>query len=139
MVKMDNEYENEKWWDDIEYDFFKSLPSNDKLLYMYDLYCGDYDDDEYNDYDDVDSAIDKDKVFNINELIMEFEDIPIILTSENKNEIHILSSNIESVRVISSKLAMNGIILEKNSEQILNSKCKVTYRIINITQPISIN
>ena len=37
----------EEYWDEIEYNFFKDLDDEDKLLYLYDLMIGDFKDEYY--------------------------------------------------------------------------------------------
>jgi len=118
------------WWDDDEIDIFSTLSNEDKISYMYDLYC-DPDGNKIMYDDKFDDEVDDDSEFLDSE-----ESIGV---TENKNEIVIFGTNKSSIDVVASRIFMNGIILKLQSIDTANSKCKVTYKIIGVVNSISVN
>ena len=90
----------EEYWDEIEYNFFKDLDDEDKLLYLYDLMIGDF----------------KDEYYGEDEIEFDFEDDDeirheVLAIFDKSGHISITGVSEELLRKVANDMVMNGLIL----------------------------
>ena len=120
------------YWDDEEYEFFKSLDDNDKLLYIYDLFIND----EF-DYSDLESEIEVTFEDDSNNVI---EDIQVVFSDDS---VKIIGNNLKLQSKVVTDLFLNGLVLTDRivdvDESSDNMRIMISYRLVGISLPISLN
>ena len=121
-----------QFWDDEEFDFFNTLSDNDKLLYIYDLFLGDFDAEykmdgrlEYGDGDfDFDSSKKEKKYVSV---------------SLNGGRLSITGPSLSIVSKISNLMMVNGMMFADTSVDFEKESVILSYRIVGKTYPMSLN
>lgn len=124
----DNDY-----WDEVEYNFFNTLDDVDKLMYMYDLMLGDFQNDYY--------GIDDDSDFEFDEFV---DDTPIrqevTALIDKSGYLSITGASVELLNKVVTTMVMDGMILsDKKLAMSDNGEISLNYRVIGTTTPISVN
>mgnify|MGYP003632977673 FL=1 len=125
----DNDY-----WDEVEYNFFNTLDDVDKLMYMYDLMLGDFQDD-YN-------GIDDDSDFEFDEFVDDDTPIRQEVTAliDKSGYLSITGASVELLNKVVTTMVMDGMILsDKKLAMSDNGEISLNYRVIGTTTPISVN
>jgi|TARA_R110000796_G_scaffold26122_5_gene72797 hypothetical protein len=125
----DNDY-----WDEVEYNFFNTLDDVDKLMYMYDLMLGDFQDDYY--------GIDDDSDFEFDEFVDDDTPIRQEVTAliDKSGYLSITGASVELLNKVVTTMVMDGMILsDKKLAMSDNGEISLNYRVIGTTTPISVN
>jgi len=120
----------DEYWDEIEYNFFKDLDDEDKLLYLYDLMIGDFSDEYYGD-----SEIEFDFEEDSDEIRQE-----VLATFNESGHISITGSSKDTLTKVAMDMVMNGLILsDKVVSETQDGGYLLQYKIIGNSTPISVN
>ena len=125
----DNDY-----WDEVEYNFFNTLDDVDKLMYMYDLMLGDFQDDYY--------GIDDDSDFEFDEFVDDDTPIRQEVTAliDKSGYLSITGASVELLNKVVTTMVMDGMILsDKKLAMSDNGEISLNYRVIGTTTAISVN
>jgi|TARA_R110000772_G_scaffold18669_5_gene52747 hypothetical protein len=125
----DNDY-----WDEVEYNFFNTLDDVDKLMYMYDLMLGDFQNDYY--------GIDDDSDFEFDEFVDDDTPIRQEVTAliDKSGYLSITGASVELLNKVVTTMVMDGMILsDKKLAMSDNGEISLNYRVIGTTTPISVN
>ena len=120
------------YWDDEEYEFFKSLDDNDKLLYIYDLFIND----EF-DYSNLESDIEVEFEDDSDSVI---KDVQVVFSDDS---IKIIGNSLTLQNKVATDLFLNGLILTDKDTIVKETKDGIriilSYKLIGISLPISLN
>jgi len=125
--------DDNNYWDNVEYNFFNTLDDADKLMYVYDLMLGDFQDD-YNGLDD-----DNDFDFE------EFDDVEPIRQEvtaivDKSGYLSITGASVELLTKVVTTMVMDGMILSDKKITFSDSgEVSLHYKIIGTVNPISVN
>ena len=125
--------DDNNYWDNVEYNFFNTLDDADKLMYVYDLMLGDFQDD-YNGLDD-----DNDFDFE------EFDDAEPIRQEvtaivDKSGYLSITGASVELLTMVVTTMVMDGMILSDKKITFSDSgEVSLHYKIIGTVNPISVN
>ena len=122
--------DDNKYWDDAEYKFFNTLDDVDKLMYLYDLMLGDFQDD-YAGLDD-DSELE----------FEEFEPFrqEVIAVVDKSGYLSITGASVELLTKVVTTMVMDGMILSDKKITFSDSgEVSLHYKIIGTVNPISVN
>jgi len=125
----DNDY-----WDEVEYNFFNTLDDVDKLMYMYDLMLGDFQNDYY--------GIDDDSDFEFDEFVDDDTPIRQEVTAliDKSGYLSITGASVELLNKVVTTMVMDGMILsDKKLAMSDNGEISLNYRVIGTTTAISVN
>jgi hypothetical protein len=100
--------------DDSDYDFFSSLPTDEKLLFVYDLIC-----DDYYGAGSTDSLISVTEEDIENELLRDIPDDSVFETYDPKLR-EAISNSISGTADVNILILNNKLILNSDSETLLN-------------------
>jgi hypothetical protein len=124
----DNDY-----WDEVEYNFFNTLDDVDKLMYMYDLMLGDFQNDYYGIDDDspwIDEIVDDDTPIR--------QEVTALI--DKSGYLSITGASVELLNKVVTTMVMDGMILsDKKLAMSDNGEISLNYRVIGTTTPISVN
>ena len=125
--------DDNNYWDEVEYNFFNTLDDVDKLMYMYDLMLGDFQDDYY--------GIDDDSDFEFDEFV---DDTPIrqevTALIDKSGYLSITGASVELLNKVVTNMVMDGMILSgKKVSMSTNGEISLNYKIIGTVTPISVN
>ena len=124
----DNDY-----WDEVEYNFFNTLDDVDKLMYMYDLMLGDFQNDYY--------GIDDDSDFEFDEFVDETpirQEVTALI--DKSGYLSITGASVELLNKVVTTMVMDGMILsDKKLAMSDNGEISLNYRVIGTTTAISVN
>ena len=126
--------DDNNYWDEVEYNFFNTLDDVDKLMYMYDLMLGDFQDD-YN-------GIDDDSDFEFDEFVDDDTPIRQEVTAaiDKSGYLSITGASVELLNKVVTTMVMDGMILsDKKLAMSDNGEISLNYRVIGTTTPISVN
>ena len=126
--------DDNNYWDKVEYNFFNTLDDVDKLMYMYDLMLGDFQDD-YN-------GIDDDSDFEFDEFVDDDTPIRQEVTAliDKSGYLSITGASVELLNKVVTTMVMDGMILsDKKLAMSDNGEISLNYRVIGTTTPISVN
>lgn len=127
-----------EYWDVSEFKFFNTLEDEDKLLYLYDLFVGDFTNEFFSlaEDDDIDFESDFDDSEDTNELHQQ-----VVARIDKPNSKLTLSGATEDILAkVATDLMMNGMILTAHtivSEE--GSPLKIEWDMIGEGNPISLN
>ena len=120
----------EEYWDEIEYNFFKDLDDEDKLLYLYDLMIGDF----------------KDEYYGEDEIEFNFEDgdeeirYEVLAIFDKAGYVSITGVSEELLRKVANDMVMNGLILsDRTLSKMEDGEYLLQYKVVGNTSPISLN
>lgn len=119
----------EEYWDEIEYNFFKDLDDEDKLLYLYDLMIGDF----------------KDEYYGEDEIEFDFEDDDeirheVLAIFDKSGHISITGVSEELLRKVANDMVMNGLILsDRTLSKMEDGEYLLQYKVVGNAPPISMN
>ena len=120
------------YWDDEEYEFFKSLDDNDKLLYIYDLFIND----EF-DYSNLESDIEVEFEDDSDSII---KDVQVVFSDDS---IKIIGNSLTLQNKVATDLFLNGLILTDKDTIVKETKDGIriilSYKLIGVSLPISLN
>lgn len=120
------------YWDDKEYEFFKSLDDNDKLLYIYDLFIND----EF-DYSNLESDIEVEFEDDSNNIV---KDVQVVFSDDS---IQIIGNSLTLQNKVATDLFLNGLILTDKDTIVKETKDGIriilSYKLIGVSLPISLN
>jgi hypothetical protein len=124
--------DDNNYWDEVEYNFFNTLDDVDKLMYIYDLMLGDFQDDYY--------GIDDDSDFEF----YEFDDNPIrhevSAIIDKSGYLSITGASVELLNKVVTTMVMNGMILsDKKMAMSDTGEISLNYKVIGTVSPISVN
>ena len=125
----DNDY-----WDEVEYNFFNTLDDVEKLMYMYDLMLGDFQNDYY--------GIDDDSDFEFDEFVDDDTPIRQEVTAliDKSGYLSITGASVELLNKVVTTMVMDGMILsDKKLAMSDNGEISLNYRVIGTTTAISVN
>tara|TARA_R110001583_G_scaffold163250_1_gene315386 strand:- start:475 stop:882 length:408 start_codon:yes stop_codon:yes gene_type:complete len=121
-----------EFWDDDEFDFFNTLSDNDKLLYIYDLFLGDFDAEyemdgrlEYGNDTLETGASKKEKKY-----------VSISLT---EGRLSITGPSLSVVSKISNLMMVNGMMFTDTNIDFEDESVVLSYKIVGKTHPMSLN
>jgi hypothetical protein len=127
---MENNMVREEYWDEIEYNFFKDLDDEDKLLYLYDLMIGDF----------------KDEYYGEDEIEFNFEDgdeeirYEVLAIFDKAGYVSITGVSEELLRKVANDMVMNGLILsDRTLSKMEDGEYLLQYKVVGNTSPISLN
>ena len=125
--------DDNNYWDEVEYNFFNTLDDVDKLMYMYDLMLGDFQNDYY--------GIDDDSDFEFDEFV---DDTPIrqevTALIDKSGYLSITGASVELLNKVVTTMVMDGMILsDKKLAMSDNGEISLNYRVIGTTTAISVN
>jgi|TARA_B110000483_G_scaffold109984_1_gene133990 hypothetical protein len=126
--------DDNNYWDEVEYNFFNTLDDVDKLMYMYDLMLGDFQDDYY--------GIDDDSDFEFDEFVDDDTPIRQEVTAliDKSGYLSITGASVELLNKVVTTMVMDGMILsDKKLAMSDNGEISLNYRVIGTTTPISVN
>jgi len=126
--------DDNNYWDEVEYNFFNTLDDVDKLMYMYDLMLGDFQDD-YN-------GIDDDSDFEFDEFVDDDTPIRQEVTAliDKSGYLSITGASVELLNKVVTTMVMDGMILsDKKLAMSDNGEISLNYRVIGTTTAISVN
>ena len=126
--------DDNNYWDEVEYNFFNTLDDVDKLMYMYDLMLGDFQDDYY--------GIDDDSDFEFDEFVDDDTPIRQEVTAliDKSGYLSITGATVELLNKVVTTMVMDGMILsDKKLAMSDNGEISLNYRVIGTTTPISVN
>jgi len=128
--KMENNMVREEYWDEIEYNFFKDLDDEDKLLYLYDLMIGDF----------------KDEYYGEDEIEFDFEEEDdeirheVLAIFDKSGHISITGVSEELLRKVANDMAMNGLVLsDRTLSKMEDGEYLLQYKVVGNAPPISLN
>jgi len=120
------------YWDDEEYEFFKSLDDNDKLLYIYDLFIND----EF-DYSNLESDIEVEFEDDSDSVI---KDVQVVFSDDS---IKIIGNSLTLQNKVATDLFLNGLIITDKDTIVKETKDGIriilSYKLIGVSLPISLN
>jgi hypothetical protein len=121
-----------EFWDDDEFDFFKTLSDNDKLLYIYDLFLGDFDD-EY----EMDGRLEYgNDTLEPGDSKKEKKYVSVSLSD---GRLSISGPSLSVVSKISNLMMVNGMMFADTSIDFEKESVILSYRIVGKTHPMSLN
>lgn len=126
--------DDNNYWDEVEYNFFNTLDDVDKLMYMYDLMLGDFQDDYY--------GIDDDSDFEFDEFVDDDTPIRQEVTAliDKSGYLSITGASVELLNKVVTTMVMDGMILsDKKLAMSDNGEISLNYRVIGTTTAISVN
>jgi len=126
--------DDNNYWDEVEYNFFNTLDDVDKLMYMYDLMLGDFQNDYY--------GIDDDSDFEFDEFVDDDTPIRQEVTAliDKSGYLSITGASVELLNKVVTTMVMDGMILsDKKLAMSDNGEISLNYRVIGTTTPISVN
>ena len=121
-----------EFWDDDEFDFFKTLSDNDKLLYIYDLFLGDFDD-EY----EMDGRLEYGN--DTLEPGDSKKEKKYVSVSWSEGRLSITGPSLSVVSKISNLMMVNGMMFADTSIDFEKESVILSYRIVGKTHPMSLN
>ena len=125
--------DDNNYWDEVEYNFFNTLDDVDKLMYMYDLMLGDFQNDYY--------GIDDDSDFEFDEFVDETpirQEVTALI--DKSGYLSITGASVELLNKVVTTMVMDGMILsDKKLAMSDNGEISLNYRVIGTTTPISVN
>ena len=120
----------EEYWDEIEYNFFKDLDDEDKLLYLYDLMIGDFKDEYYGE-DEIEFDFEEDDDEIRHEVLAIFD---------KSGHISITGVSEELLRKVANDMVMNGLILsDRTLYKMDDGEYLLQYKVVGNAPPISLN
>jgi len=126
--------DDNNYWDEVEYNFFNTLDDVDKLMYMYDLMLGDFQNDYY--------GIDDDSDFEFDEFVDDDTPIRQEVTAliDKSGYLSITGASVELLNKVVTTMVMDGMILsDKKLAMSDNGEISLNYRVIGTTTAISVN
>lgn len=126
--------DDNNYWDEVEYNFFNTLDDVDKLMYMYDLMLGDFQNDYY--------GIDDDSDFEFDEFVDDDTPIRQEVTAliDKSGYLSITGASVELLNKVVTNMVMDGMILSgKKVSMSDNGEISLNYKIIGTVTPISVN
>jgi hypothetical protein len=127
---MENNMVREEYWDEYEYNFFKDLDDEDKLLYLYDLMIGDFKDEYYGE-DEIEFDFEEDD----NEIRHE-----VLAIFDKSGHISITGVSEELLRKVANDMVMNGLILsDRTLSKLEDGEYLLQYKVVGNAPPISLN
>lgn len=125
--------DDNNYWDEVEYNFFNTLDDVDKLMYMYDLMLGDFQNDYY--------GIDDDSDFEFDEFVDETpirQEVTALI--DKSGYLSITGASVELLNKVVTTMVMDGMILSDKKLAISdNGEISLNYRVIGTTTAISVN
>ena len=125
--------DDNNYWDAVEYNFFNTLDDVDKLMYMYDLMLGDFQNDYY--------GIDDDSDFEFDEFVDETpirQEVTVLI--DKSGYLSITGASVELLNKVVTTMVMDGMILsDKKLAMSDNGEISLNYRVIGTTTAISVN
>jgi hypothetical protein len=137
-------------WDESEFNFFKTLEDEDKLMYIYDLCLGDFDSEfifEPEEYDDVQKAM-EDALRSMGESLEDAEPQPKeifrnpISVSLGIDELTIEGPTLDVILKVASDMQMNGLMIMDREVEFTKFEpwnVILSYKIVGSGPPISLN
>lgn len=120
----------EEYWDEIEYNFFKDLDDEDKLLYLYDLMIGDFKDEYYGE-DEIEFDFEEDDDEIRHEVLAIFD---------KSGHISITGVSEELLRKVANDMVMNGLVLsDRTLSKMEDGEYLLQYKVVGNAPPISLN
>lgn len=120
----------EEYWDEYEYNFFKDLDDEDKLLYLYDLMIGDFKDEYYGE-DDIEFDFEEDDEEIRHEVLAIFD---------KTGYVSITGVSEELLEKVANDMVMNGLILsDRTLSKLEDGEYLLQYKVVGNVPPISLN
>ena len=120
----------EEYWDEIEYNFFKDLDDEDKLLYLYDLMIGDFKDEYYGE-DEIEFDFEE----NDEEIRHE-----VLAIFDKAGYVSITGVSEELLKKVANDMVMNGLILsDRTLSKMEDGEYLLQYKVVGNAPPISLN
>ena len=121
-----------EFWDDDEFDFFNTLSDNDKLLYIYDLFLGDFDA-EY----DMDGRLEYGN--DTPEPGDSKKEKKYVSVSLSGGRLSITGPTLSVVSKISNLMMVNGMMFTDTNIDFEDESVVLSYKIVGKTHPMSLN
>jgi len=121
-----------EFWDDEEFDFFNTLSDNDKLLYIYDLFLGDFDA-EY----EMDGRLEYDT--DVPEPSASKKEKKYVSISLTDGRLSISGPSLKVVSKISNLMMVNGMMFTDTNIDFEDESVVLSYKIVGKTHPMSLN
>ena len=121
-----------EFWDDEEFDFFNTLSDNDKLLYIYDLFLGEFDA-EY----EMDGRLEYDA--DIPESSSSKKEKKYVSISLTDGRLSISGPSLKVVSKISNLMMVNGMMFTDTNVDFDDESVILSYKIVGKTHPMSLN
>ena len=146
----------EEYWDEIEYNFFKDLDDEDKLLYLYDLMIGEFSymeihnemgalDDEERDLEELLRAAEQAEGIE-DEIEFDFEEDDdeirheVLAIFDKSGHISITGVSEELLRKVANDMVMNGLVLsDRTLSKMEDGEYLLQYKVVGNAPPISLN
>ena len=117
-----------EFWDEYEFNFFMDLDDEDKLLYIYDLMIGDFQD-EYLGETEIDFEFEEDDIRT-----------DVLAIFDRAGYVSITGQSKELLIKVANNMMMNGVILsDKSVSELEDGEWLVQYKIIGNAPPVSLN
>ena len=121
-----------EFWDDEEFDFFNTLSDNDKLLYIYDLFLGDFDA-EY----EMDGRLEYgNDTLEPGDSKKEKKYVSVSLSD---GRIAITGPSLSVVSKISNLMMVNGMLFTDTTIDFEDESVILSYKVVGKTHPVSLN
>jgi len=121
--------QSNEFWDESEYTFFCKLTDNDKLLYIYDLFIGEFLDDYMGniEYSEDDLLIEVELDDSDENVSIKIDTVEVkALTNDKANQ-------------IAMNIMLDGIIITNPIKNQIEDQIIQKYKLIGETNPISLN
>jgi len=121
--------QSNEFWDESEYTFFCKLTDNDKLLYIYDLFIGEFLDDYMGniEYSEDDLLIEVELDDSDENVSIKIDTVEVkALTDDKANQ-------------IAMNIMLDGIIITNPIKNQIEDQIIQKYKLIGETNPISLN
>jgi hypothetical protein len=121
--------QSNEFWDESEYTFFCKLTDNDKLLYIYDLFIGEFLDDYMGniEYSEDDLLIEVELDDGDENVSIKIDTVEVkALTDDKANQ-------------IAMNIMLDGIIITNPIKNQIENQIIQKYKLIGETNPISLN
>ena len=121
--------QSNEFWDESEYTFFCKLTDNDKLLYIYDLFIGEFLDDYMGniEYSEDDLLIEVELDDGDENVSIKIDTVEVkALTNDKANQ-------------IAMNIMLDGIIITNPIKNQIKDQIIQKYKLIGETNPISLN
>jgi len=122
--------DDNNYWDNVEYNFFNTLDDADKLMYLYDLMLGDFQDDYAGLDDDSDLEFEEFEPFR--------QEVTAVV--DKSGYLSITGASVELLTKVVTTMVMDGMILSDKKITFSDSgEVSLHYKIIGTVNPISVN
>jgi len=122
--------DDNNYWDNVEYNFFNTLDDADKLMYLYDLMLGDFQDDYIGLDDDSDLEFEEFEPFR--------QEVTAVV--DKSGYLSITGASVELLTKVVTTMVMDGMILSDKKITFSDSgEVSLHYKIIGTVNPISVN